>query len=135
MAKPVDLFDPANLQLPEHIVSRLEESQKSALRDGELHRQPRGKTFHFYQFPSEVLEAVALSAKNPTLIVLCVLYRLYFKNYFHNPVIITSQTLKKFGLSKYQKLRALKLLEKTGCIAVKWNLGKNPRITLKWRPH
>ena len=135
MAKPsVDPFDPTNLQLPEEIVSRLEKTRQSMLDNGEVRRRPQSKKFDFYRFPAKVLESVAIVSKSPVFIILCVLYRLRVKT-GRNPVILTSKTLRNFGLSRHQKFRALKLLEKTGHISVERVKGKNPQIMLNWWPY
>jgi hypothetical protein len=135
MAKPsVDPFDPVNLQLPEEIVSELEKRQQSIRNNGEVRRRSQSKKFGFYRFPAEVLESVAIAGKSPALIILCVLYRLRVKT-GHNPVILSSRTLRNFGLSRHQKLRGLKLLEKTGHISVDRTYGRNLKIMLNWWPH
>jgi hypothetical protein len=132
MAKPIDPFDPVNLQLPEDIVSQLKGRRKSMLSDGELRCRVQSKEFRFYQFPAKMLERLAITTKSPALILLCVLYRLHVRS-GRNPVILTTKILQSFGISRHQKVRALKFLEKADCIAVNWRPRKNPEITLKWR--
>ncbi len=135
MAKPpIDPFEPTNLQLPEELASELEKRRQSILNNGEVRVRNQSKKFDFYRFPAEVLESLAAASKSPVLIILCVLYRLRVKT-GHNPVILTSGTLRKFKLSRYQKLRALKLLEKTGHISIDRTCGKNLQIMLNWWPH
>jgi hypothetical protein len=129
MAKPsVDPFDPANLQLPEEIVSRLEKTRKSMLDNGEVRIRRQSRGFTFYRFSAKELESIAITIKSPVLITLCVLYRFRVKT-GRNQVILTSKILRNFGLSRHQKFRALKLLEKAGYISVEWAKGKNPQIT------
>jgi hypothetical protein len=110
------------------------EERQLILNDGEVRRRTQSKNFDFYRLPAKVLESVAIISKSPALIILCVLYRLRVKT-GHNPVILTSRTLRNFKLSRYQKLRALKLLEKTGHISIDRTRGKNLQIMLNWWPH
>ena len=95
---------------------------------------PKAKGFQFHHLPADQLEALATLAQYPALAVLCVLSRLWFKNSRHNPITLTTQSLLKLGLSRYQKRRALSLLKKSGLISMERKSGKNPQIILNWRP-
>jgi hypothetical protein len=126
-------FDLEALRLPE---SYLPQPKKLApAGHHKLPKFPKAKGFQFYMLPAKVLEDIAAETRYPELIILCILNRLWFRNSCHNPVVLTSRVLANFDVSKYQKHRALKLLEKTGHIAIERTRGKNPRITLNWRPH
>jgi hypothetical protein len=134
MPKPVEPFPELDaLRLTPKLVDKLFRSEQPAA-PKEKFQWLKEKGFHYYRFPLWTLERLALATKEPWLIVVLVLYRLWYKNCGYNPVRLTSHALRKFNLSRYQKLRALKLLEKTGCITVERKVGKNPRITLNWMP-
>ena len=45
-------------------------------------------------------------------------------------VTLTNQTLARFGLTRWDKVRALACLEAAGLIAVRRQQGKNPSVTL-----
>jgi len=63
-----------------------------------------------------------------------VLYRTWFLDWEHkNPIKLTSESLRACGISRWQKLRALKILEKYGAITVARTNGKNPMVTLNWQ--
>jgi hypothetical protein len=53
----------------------------------------------------------------------------------YNPVHFTTYNLRRFGLSRDQKWRALRFLEKIGQISItRMGAGKNPMVTLNWVP-
>ena len=69
----------------------------------------------------------------PALTVLVVLYETWFLDLEHkNPVKLTSESLRLYRVSRGQKDRALKVLEKYGAITVARTLRKNPMVTLNW---
>jgi hypothetical protein len=81
----------------------------------------------------EILEAT-LTNRMTVLAVLATLYELWFTRFNQNPVRLTSYSLRKYGISRHQKIRVLKLLERSGQIAVERSRGENPLVTLKWLP-
>jgi hypothetical protein len=46
-------------------------------------------------------------------------------------VVLTNKGLADWGVSRHQKLKALRRLERAGHIAVEWRQRKNPRVTLR----
>jgi hypothetical protein len=111
---------------------------------------PRKETKDFewiknYRFPPSALNAIYAVSDNrtrlrPVLAVLMALFELWYTSgrwdrRYRNPVKLTSAYLKRFGVSRGQKLRALKLFEKAGIISVQYRgRGQNPWVTLKWEP-
>jgi hypothetical protein len=87
----------------------------------------------FFQFPAVVLEKIILTTHNAELAVLAQLYETWFINFKKNPIKLTSTSLKRYGISKDQKWRALQSLEKSGQITVERRTKKNPLITLNWQ--
>ena len=133
MPKALASFDLATLRLPESYLSQTKKPAPAG--HHRLSKFPKAKGFKFYMLPAKVLEDIAIETRCPALIILCVLNRLWFENCCHNPVTLSSRSLVKFDVSRYQKRWALKLLEKTGHISIERTNGKNPRIILNWRPH
>jgi len=65
--------------------------------------------------------------------VVVALHELWFTHPNHNnPVHFTTYNLRRFGLSRHQKYRALDFLETIGQVAVERRSGKNPMVTLQW---
>jgi hypothetical protein len=136
----LDPFDPRNLCGTAEDVAKWQqeeavERRKREAKGNKLPRYPKTKGFQFHMFPAGPLEMLAVRAQYPALAVLCVLSRLWFKNSCHNPVTLTTDAVQNLGLSRHQKRRTLALLEESGLITVEQKNGKNPRITLNWRPH
>lgn len=80
------------------------------------------------------LLTVMKSGYLPALTVLFVLYETWFLDWEHkNPVRLTSESLRAYGISRGQKNRSLKILEEYGAVTVDRKLRKNPVVTLNWR--
>ena len=138
MPESLDLFDSVYLRIPDSLLAQSKKADQPMDRDGKPRRPPKASGFRFYQFPVKVLDDILKAANQNTtsapVAVLLTLHELWFKSFGRNPVQLTSHSLRKFGISRYQKLRALKFLEKTGHITVERNGGKNPLMTLNWLP-
>jgi hypothetical protein len=125
-------FDPTRFRLPEdYLASRFDGEKKS-----EVRRHGNRPGFKFCQFPVSVLNALIMQKANWTAFaVLVTLHELWFTHPNHyNPVELTSRKLCRFGLSKGQKYRGLKSLEKSGQISVERRARRNPLVTLNWLP-
>ena len=139
MPESLDQFDPANLRVPDSLFPQSKKSRESD-DNGEcrrIRRYPKAVDFLFYQFPVAVLDEIlqaTLTNRMTVLAVLATLYELWFTRFNQNPVRLTSYSLRKYGISRHQKIRVLRLLEKSGQIAVERSHGKNPLVTLKWLP-
>jgi hypothetical protein len=135
-----DPFDPANLTLPEDFFDARQSGDRIGDREAkatEVRRYGKRPGFQFCQFPVSVLDALIAQRANWTAFaVLAALYELWFTNpNHHNPVELTSYNLRRFGLSRQQKWRALWVLEKSKQITVeRMGNGKNPLVTLNWLP-
>jgi len=92
--------------------------------------------FKFYQFPASVLEPVAQSGRTGqlALLVLMALLKRHFSNGQENPLKLTTKCLESSDISRGQKRRALMFLEKRGFIMIQREPGRNPLVTLPWRP-
>ena len=62
------------------------------------------------------------------------LYEMWYRDCHYNPVKLTSRALRKYGVSRWQKYRALKVLEKSGWIWIEREPRKSPFVTMKWLP-
>src|SRR5262249_7099498 len=100
----------------------------------EVRRHCSRPGFKFCQFPVSVLNALITQRANWTAFaVLVALHELWFTHPNHyNPVELASRKLLRLGLSKGQKYRGLKSLEKSGQISVERRARKNPLVTLNW---
>ena len=139
MNETKDAFDPDNLRIdPEDFVKTAQAEPE--INGRAVRRTLDEKNFKFYQFPvwvfDQILEKNA-DFNRADLAVLLALHRLWFKNHMrvpHNPVKLTAESMRKYGVSRWQKYRALEKLEKACVIRVEDRTGKNPMITLLWRP-
>ena len=130
-----DPFDPDNLRLPEEMRRQAQSAdQRKTTGVSRYGKRPR---FKFCQFPVAVLDALIGQRANWTAwAVLVALHELWFTHpNHHNPVHFTSYNLRRFGISRWQKWRALTVLEKSVQITVeRMGEGKNPLVTLNWLP-
>jgi hypothetical protein len=86
-------------------------------------------------FPLTLLDALIEHRANWTVLATVVaLHELWFTHPNHNnPVHFTTYNLRRFGLSRQQKWRALRFLESIGQISIqRMGPGKNPMVTLNW---
>jgi hypothetical protein len=90
----------------------------------------------FCKFPVPVLHALIEKRGNWTVlaIVTVLLETWYIDPIHHNPVTLTSTALSRFGVSRQQKWRALKILESTPYFRIEQQPGKNPIVRLEWLP-
>jgi len=84
-------------------------------------------------FPKLLLLQIIKSGYMPALTVLVVLYETCYLDFEHqNPVTLTSESLRPYKVSRWQKAQALKALEKYGAVTVEHVHGKNPLVRLNW---
>jgi hypothetical protein len=127
----LDKFDIESLRIPEEELVRPDTHKKKTLGS----RGPL-KEKEFCKFPFRVMASIAKIGRQAGGVVgvMAALYEIWYRGCQYNPVRLTSATLRKYGVSPHQKLRALRFLEKSGCIWVDREHGKNPLVTLKWLP-
>ena len=78
----------------------------------------------------EQLELAKLT-RNALLAVLAELHRLHFLAWNKKaPIVFSSSSLRSFGFSHHDKIRALHSLEKAGWITVQWHKRKSPLVTI-----
>jgi hypothetical protein len=135
MNDSADQFDPANFRLPEDYVPGCLNVEEQSRQAG-VRRYGKRPRFQFCQFPVSVLDALIEHRANWTVLaVLTALHELWFTHpNHHNPVELTSYNLRRFGLSRWQKWDALRVLEKAGQITIERKDRKNPQVTLNWLP-
>jgi hypothetical protein len=134
MNKSDDPFDPANLRLPEDFLAGRPNGNKQSKRT-EVRRYGKRPRYDCCVLPLKLLHAMIEHHANWTVLATVVaLHELWFTHPNHNnPVHFTTYNLRRFGLSRYQKYRALDFLEKIGQVSVKqMGSGKNPMVTLNW---
>ena len=95
--------------------------------------QSRHQKLKLLTLSKSVLLSAIKAGYIPAFTVLLVLYETWFLDLEHkNPVKLTSESLRVYKISRGQKDRALKILEKYGAITVDRTNGKNPMVTLNW---
>jgi hypothetical protein len=139
MSDPITTVDNLEFGLPDEIIATLRQKRQSPVGGKPRPRPRQVDGLKFYQFPTGVLEDVAKAANKygtpAPLLVLMVLYRLWFTSlHHHNPVNLTTHSLRALGVTPRQKRRALQLIEATGHITVHQEGKKNPQVTLTWLP-
>jgi hypothetical protein len=89
-------------------------------------------SMEFMMIPLHVVKTLASTI--PELAVVAAIIKTHYDDIDHNnPVRLTSSCLAEFGVSRYQKLRVLKILEKAGLVCVERRVGRNPLVTAKWK--
>jgi hypothetical protein len=87
----------------------------------------------WYKLPVEVVTRIR--KRDDAVNVLFALIEANYESYHHeNPIQLTSNRLRQLGISRWQKLRALKILEACGLVSVDRRPGGNPLVTLLWLP-
>jgi hypothetical protein len=101
--------------------------------NAEIMSQSRYQKLQVLTLSKPVLLSVIKGGYMPALTVLLVLYETWFLDLWHkNPIKLTSESLRVYKISRGQKSRALKILEKYGAITVVKKPRKNPMVTLNW---
>jgi hypothetical protein len=139
MTIPEDPFHPDNLKLLETQLAAGNGKKATAARRIADHER-----IEFYKFPAWVLNNI-LTVAGPRanqyaiLAVLMALFELWYTSgrwdgRHRNPVKLTSTHVKRrFGLSRWQKIRTLAIFERAGAVNVDYrSRGQNPWVTLNW---
>jgi hypothetical protein len=75
---------------------------------------------------------LAEQTRIPLLAVQAELFRLYFRAWDKTaPIEFNNSVLREIGFRPYDKIRALKILESAGWIAVQWRKRKSPLVTIR----
>jgi hypothetical protein len=91
------------------------------------------REIEFYPFPGDVVDALIRANYAPAWTLAAVIYRAWYRDYKKlNPVLVTSAILAKYGLTRRQKSRALKILEDSGQYIVERSANRNPLVMMKW---
>jgi hypothetical protein len=89
----------------------------------------RKRVRSYVRIPLELAgQAAAATGGKRMLVWMLILYRSWQRQ---NPTVVLPNTmLRKYGISREVKRRALKQLEAAGLIKVQWRSAKNPIVTL-----
>ena len=134
-AKSADPFDPANLVLEkDYLVAR-----GASGKDQGPAKSPGAKApLEFYKFPGQLdRDLVALKANWTVWALVRALYEAWFTLGYPihpNPFPLAACDTKKWGLSRWQRSRALQVLTKTGWVLLDQRNPKKPLVTLAWQP-
>jgi hypothetical protein len=131
MNKSLDPFDPANLPFPKDFLAGSGEKQAKT----KVHRYGNRPRYDRCVLPLKLLDAMIEHHANWTaLAAVGALHELWFTHPHHNnPVHFTTYNLRRFGLSRDQKWRALSLLEKIGQISItRMGAGKCGSVALNY---
>ena len=94
-------------------------------------RKPK-REIEFYPFPGDVVDALIRANYAPAWTLAAVIYKTWYRDYKKlNPVLVTSAILAKYGLTRHQKSRALKILEGSGQFIVDRSVNRNPLVMMK----
>jgi len=98
-----------------------------------LPRKPK-REIEFYPFLGHVVDALIRANYAPAWTLAAVIYKTWYRDYKKlNPVLVTSAILAKYGLTRHQKSRALKILEDSDQYIVERSANRNPLVMLKWK--
>jgi hypothetical protein len=98
-------------------------------------RSPRAakQPIQFYKFPKAVVVGLLKANYSTAWPLVAAILETYYDDYEKkNPVKLTSKKLKKYGISKDQKARGLKVLEGIDQFSIERFPRQNPLISLKW---
>jgi hypothetical protein len=90
-------------------------------------------TEKFARIPYERARKLFRHIGGPAWLLLIELDRLIFTKK-RNPIKLTTEALKSSGLTRWQKERALRRLERAGIIRVERKRGRCPLVTHLWYP-
>ena len=89
--------------------------------------RPRRQTF--FMMEHDLLTALGRALNYPALVLISELDRLVFTSR-HNPVSLTNERLKRLGLVRQNKMRALRRLQKVGVVELESQSRGAVRVTL-----
>jgi len=127
------MIDPQELFLTKERIKELQAEKSARLAVKKAEKKPR-PGIQFYQFPVDVINAIDRSNYAPVWRLVHAIYKTWFENRNRNPVKLTSARLAEFQISRGQKSRALKILEQIDQFGVERLEGRNPLVTMKWKP-
>jgi hypothetical protein len=113
-----DPFDLKNLTATEDLIANQRKTAASVT-------LPRERLVgQFILVPFEMVPAFSPQSR----VLLRLLYLIRWRR--RNTVVLANKELAKWGVSRKQKLKALRKLEQAGHIVVEWRKRKSPRVTL-----
>jgi hypothetical protein len=96
-------------------------------------RKPKHE-IQFYQFPTAMVDVLVRTNYAPAWRLAAAVYKGWYKGYKNpNPVRLTSALLIEFRISRYQKWKALRILEQSDLFLVEHSRGRNPLVMMKWK--
>ena len=139
--KPTENKNIDDFRLPEEFLQEhFSDNGNTTTRPSAIRRYKTQHPIKYYQFPPWVVDQAFTTPEArrnawSVLAILLALEELHFKDSYHrNQQRLTTCNLQRFGLTRWQKLRALRILEKARVITVCRTHGKNPLVTLLWHP-
>jgi len=135
-AESADPFDPANLVLGE---AYLPARGASGRNEGPANSPSAKASLKFYKLPAQLDRDLAAVKANWTVWAMVrALYEAWFTLGTYpdhpNPFPLAACDSKKWGLSRWQRSRALRALTKTGWILLDQRNPKKPLLALAWQP-
>jgi hypothetical protein len=127
------MINPDDFRLSPKELAEMAAMQQSTTKSPSLRKSRSKREIGFYQFPKAVMDAFVRSNYMPVLAVAMAVYKGWFLDFEkRNPVKLTSNLLAEFRISRGQKLRALKILEKSDQFVLERYSRRNPLVTMKW---
>jgi hypothetical protein len=132
MSGTIDPFSPEQLKslTPEQVTKLLKTQAKSSPKSPR--KLKRG--IEFYRLEKALSDALKPVEHASVWRLVLAILQAHFDGFEKNPVKLTSALLAEFRISRYQKLRGLRILERTGLFCVERASGRNPLVTMKWKP-
>jgi hypothetical protein len=85
----------------------------------------------FTQVPLELAARAAKATDGQRMLVwVLILHRCWKER--TQTVPVTNDMMRKYGINRHVKVRALRQLETAGLVTVQWRAAKNPIATLAW---
>jgi hypothetical protein len=132
--------DLSELQMPIEWMARPNGSRNGKKPATAVRRYKKHGRIRYYALDANVFDRAFATpeAKHNAWCVLAILVALYELWYLdiarRNPVKLTSENLRRFGLTRKQKYQGLKILEGAKLILVDRTPRRNPMVTLMWKP-
>jgi hypothetical protein len=128
-------IDAADLGIdPDLIEGILGEEVASTARKRRPHHARQRATETFARIPHDKARKLFHHIGGPAWMLLVEIDRLILKGRGCNPVKLTSDALRGSGLTRWEKDRGLRLLERAGIVSVERRIGRCPLVTLLWYP-
>jgi hypothetical protein len=132
MSKPDNGFDARELALTRELKEEILAAQAArTATEGSRKLKRRSQRVEFVMLPYAQTMCAAGKVGSAALAVMVELAYQVFKTH-KTEVVLSNAMLRSIGISRKEKLRALRQLEAAGVVVVDWKVRKSPRVTVSW---